>query len=581
MNITTQQARWKHHIILFLVAISIRSTLGYIFLGGIDALQSIKLSKEIFNGDIHAYLPYFPGLSPFFWLGGILLSKTFLPLTFCFKCMQILIDSVMACLIYDVVKKKNIHLAFHAGMLYAISPISIFVNSILGQWGSILLFFLLLAFYLQTFYKDSALKYVIFGFVFALSTLIKPLSLAFLLFFFVPRKKIIQELRHGARVIQGLAILFIIVGISFFVLFKTSNCSLQNVVSITQTHILPIILGIAIIVIPSIFFIMKNLKPRANFWKYIQHQLAALVSFKITLMLSLLIFAFLGYNIVTMLDTILRYLNQGVQLFGLPFTSIFKHPLLNVAIRNRIWIMGIIGFISYRYYTQKIDIFRALLISFAFILGFSGLSAQYLLWPIPFLLIVGWYKLAAAYNLICTSFCLLYYVHPMSNPAVPYQSTAAFAPLKTLSFLSPPHFLTHNFVPFFINALGNYLIPLISLAIAFYGIYTAHKLTIKNKNPSLQEKLIPLKNPYLLFTIGLGATLFALYLIFNTTIPAEQFQLLADTKLMLYDFQRIQGRLVANYAHASPINGVTLFFVLSIVWFVYALIISKKYEDNL
>lgn len=185
--------RW---IIIFLAA-SIRIAIGWIFFGSIDLTVSMNSSIDMLVDGIIVDLPYFPIVPLCIWLGGILGVTTAMPLAFCFKIIPIIFDVCIASLVYDILRHCAPRRAFLVGVLYALSPVSIIITSLHGQWDSMCIFFLLLACYIREYYSEHKKKYILFGVCFAFSFLVKPVALMFFPLLLPPWKGINHSQRKN------------------------------------------------------------------------------------------------------------------------------------------------------------------------------------------------------------------------------------------------------------------------------------------------------------------------------------------------------------------------------------------------
>ncbi len=175
-------SRWRARLLIFLLALSLRVLAGYIFFGSIDLVNSVVFSRMIHQGLV-VPLPYFPVVHLFLWFGGVLNALTPLPLAFCYKVGPIFVDALLAALVYDVAFIRDRRYALSAGLLYACSPIAIYITCLHAQWDAIALFCMLLAFFLRDAFPERRGYQFMFGLVFGLSMLAKPITIFFLLIF--------------------------------------------------------------------------------------------------------------------------------------------------------------------------------------------------------------------------------------------------------------------------------------------------------------------------------------------------------------------------------------------------------------
>ncbi len=377
--------------LVFLTAFLLKVLAGAAFFGSVDLVNSVMNSLTLLAGS-QVHLPYFPTINAFLWFGGIISVNFSVPLALSLKLIPILFDSLMAVLIYDFVRQSEPRLAMRAGLLYALSPLALLITSFQGQWDAIALFFLLLAFGLLEDGVRYSRREALFGALFGISLLIKPIGLPFLLLF--PLRK-----QRGRWLIEWPAIL-----------------------SVAST------LGIAFAV-----------------------------------------FASYGYSILDVLIGILAYSNKGVQTFGLPF-ALLPHWHM------RLWIVLPMAALAVLHHKRKLSAMDAALLFYLCCVATTGLSPQYLLWPLPFLLVTKRLRLAALYTATTTAFLLVYYANPWTS-FFAFENLGVFAPLRSLSWLTPPAALEkREFLPI-VHGLGNWLLPVCAIVVAAVVAKSACKQT--------------------------------------------------------------------------------------------------------
>ena len=196
---------------ILLIALSVRIACGYIFFGSTDLITTIENSQLLIDGT-WITLPYFPAVNALIWFGGVLNAYAPLPLAFCYKLTPILFDSLLAVLIYDIVLRRDEGCALPAGLLYALCPVPIIINCLHMQWDSIALFLLLLGFHIREDCRDSQRQSFLFGCLFGLSVLVKPIGLIFLLVFFkgYPKRSLAFHRRQYIGSLTGLALVVLV-----------------------------------------------------------------------------------------------------------------------------------------------------------------------------------------------------------------------------------------------------------------------------------------------------------------------------------------------------------------------------------
>ena len=452
---------------IFTLAAFVRAVLGYIFYGSIDVSAFIGINAHTLNGTLVQHPPAiwcsFPVIPFYLWFCGLLGINTSLPLAFCFKIVPIFFDALLAVLLYDLMMRIRPAESFKIGMLYALSPVALIITCIHGQWEAVSFFFFLLALYIRTCYVPSYISYFCYGLFFAFSFMLKPFALVLSLLFFVPIPSFKQQLGVWWRYLMWL--LCAIAGVLgvFFLMFKMhKSMSLDVLIS-------PWIVGVKVLLLGVLVGLLLKTKPWSsfslNFKRNLSLQLMAVAGLLSMVIFILLAFTVYGFNVFRMIDKILRYFNNGIQMFGLPYAWPFTIGPCALILKNRFWIMGVLALFAYLYYRCLLDIYYAVLCLSMFIFSVSGLSPQYLFWVIPLLLITGFYRVAALFNIVCTVFFVMYYLNPLTNPDVPYQSMLSFAALKPYAWLMPPEILTRTWSLPWIWLLGNYVIPLLCLSV--------------------------------------------------------------------------------------------------------------------
>jgi len=382
---------WRTRLPIFAGALILRLTAGALFFGSVDTINLITNSIALAQGKTVA-LPYFPTVNALIWLGGVLAAYTPLPFSLCMKLVPILFDSLLAVLIFDLVARTAPRVALRCGVLYALSPVALLIDSFHGQWDSIALFFLLLAFAVRAGESTKGREFL-FGVVFSISLLVKPIALPFLLLF--PRRK-------------------------------------------RETATSP--------------------------W-------AALAGLLFAFSVAFTIYAACGYSMLDMSIGIISYSAKGVQVFGLPFAPVLAK--LSIQSYRLAWVIPAIVTLAVLYHRRRVTATDAMLLFYLFTLATSGLSPQYLLWPIPLLLVSRRLRLAAAYNAIAMLFLLFYYMNPWAS-YFPFENLAMFAPLRGLGWLLPPAaFATRELLPW-VHALGNVVFPACSSIIAWL-VFRSHR----------------------------------------------------------------------------------------------------------
>ncbi|MDP6173017.1 MAG: hypothetical protein QGF09_02485 [Rhodospirillales bacterium] len=309
----------KQRAVIFGASCLLELSLAYIFMGSVDLLNLMEITVNLMDGDGSQFVrvPYLPAMPLFTWAAGSLNVLWDLPAPFAYKIIPIFFDSLLAVLVYDFALRAGNPRAFLAGLLYALCPMAVLIDSFHVQWEGLLIFFLMLAIHIRTFRAPGGTKYVLYGASLAMSVLIKPVSVIFIPFLVGG---------DGARV--------------------------------------------------ALDFLKNNLL-------YAAGGLGVGLIFLITQQI-------LGVDTMARLPIIAGYANKGVTIIGLPFAEPFNEFAF---LKSHIWLIGPVLYLLYFFFRGRINFPDAVLAAFLFILGFSGISTQYLAWPVAlFLATGGWHR---------------------------------------------------------------------------------------------------------------------------------------------------------------------------------------------
>jgi len=166
---------------------------------------------------------------------------------------------------------------------------------------------------------------------------------------------------------------------------------------------------------------------------------------------------------VRMFDHVVRYARGGVTYFGAPFALGIE--------QNRLLVLLPMLVLLPLYAWKKIEREDAILLFYAFTLGTCGLSAQYLVWLVPFILLRGHDRFAALYSLVAGAFLITFYVSPFGGfLGYNFENLAAFAPLRSVAWLTPR--VTNVRVRLeIVRALGDWVIPAICLGFLVWYLW--------------------------------------------------------------------------------------------------------------
>lgn len=564
-------------IMLFFIAAVFRLILGFIFLGGIDLRSYAVLAHATINHSLPTvpFFNYFPLGAFYWWFAGWLHVKTSLPYALSFKIIPIFFDALLAVLIYRMVLQNNKSSAFACGFLYACAPIALIIDCMHGQWEPVFLFFLLLSFYIRDFYADSFKKYIVVGVLFTLSFLIKPLSMIFVPLLIVARPDLWRELQLFKRLLFFMSAVVGAVWVcslsAAFLIIKTRGISLMLLVR--HINCWGGILGFLLAIIVSSFILgYMKVWPRLTkrFKEYLLYHASMIISIIITFCLAVGLFMCMRFDMIALVDTILRCFNQGSQIIGLPFAWPFSsHSWLAVVVKNRIWFVVVLAWITLLYYKGCMKVSRAIFLMLVFILGFTGVSPQYLMWVVPFMLVEEHFFFSAFYNLIVMIALLLYYANPYSNPWATNQNILSFAVLKGFDWLVPPSFFLNAKWITVMRFFSDYGVPLLCGLFFFLGINDL----LPNQKIRQFEQNRPIFNifsfGFLLINMAIGLGILVLMLVTPNNDLVSQFNIIKTVKMQAYDLQ--PGGTLPIYGDFCWFNIVFILFLVALLWSMVAL----------
>jgi hypothetical protein len=465
------------------VAFTTRTIVAYIFYGSVD----IDAFTEIIGCIVHdGPISYgiknwnmLPSISFYLWFAGFLATTTPLLLAVCIKLIPIFCDVALALLLYEIVLVQRASHAFGVGLLYALCPVCIVVNAIHGQWESVFLFPFLVSFYVREYGAPSYTTSVLFGVLFGLSILIKPVGLLFLPFFFTPCPGVARALGRWWQLLKIMGIVGVGSAVGTVTFLVCTKYRLMDVYPFILHYrlTLSVVAFCALIALAGtlVGMIKKIITLPPPFKQYALRHLMAWASFMGVMGGAFLVFTLLKFNILGLLDTCLRYANKGPQGFGLRLVVSSVWPLLGSILENRLVLLLWVAVSAWAYYRQKIDVFDAMVIVFAGIFGFSGLCPHYLIWLVPCALLTGLYGSIGLYGFLATLLYAMYY-NPPQHYDWAFLFRLSFAPLSSYSWLAPHEWLSANNVVLPLMVLvGNWLIPLSCWLMVW-------QVTIKNRH---------------------------------------------------------------------------------------------------
>ena len=251
------------------------------------------------------------------------------------------------------------------------------------------------------------------------------------------------------------------------------------------------LLGIAILSKPVAIIaaglLIPNFRNRTSTNDWIEQCGLILMGFAVTMGLFLAKFALDGTNLRQNLDNVISYAGTpGFTVFG-PAKLWYLHALsvipashsaatqeliANTDFRD-LSIIYVFAIVLYQIFARvPLDKMTAAAAVLLICPAVGGLAPQYLFWPLVFILASGRARAAVAYALSASSLYFLFFLIPGAS-AVKGESSAAYVPLRSLSFLGVPRgaleWFANSPVALDIwNPLANLIVP---IAMCCFGLY--------------------------------------------------------------------------------------------------------------
>lgn len=135
-------ATWRERLGILLLALVPRLLVGALTFGSEDGVASLRNSLATFEGR-WADTPYLPFIEVWIWTAGVVAYHTGIAVMLPYKLLPIAADVLIALLLHDA--ESDPKRGFRNGLLYALSPIAIWISAAHMQWDSLWIYFLLLA----------------------------------------------------------------------------------------------------------------------------------------------------------------------------------------------------------------------------------------------------------------------------------------------------------------------------------------------------------------------------------------------------------------------------------------------------
>jgi hypothetical protein len=404
--------------VVFVCAFALRLLIAAVFLGSCDTLNAISLiPKAASHG--YFYLPYFPVIENIMGSSALVASKLhFVPVALIPKIIPCFADSLIA---VWFLKDNRFDRLFRrrAAWLYVFCPLPLILICIQGQWDSMWVLPMVAAL--------------------AMADLVKNMTAS--------RRRTL--LLIGA--LLGIAILS-----------------------------KPVAIIAAGLLIPS----YRNRQSSSD---WIEECGLMLIGFAATMGLFFAKFALDGTNLHRNLDNVIAYAGTpGFTVFG-PAKLWYLHVLSIIPVASNVasqelmvnadlrdlGIIFVVAIVVYQIFARvPLDKMTAAAAALLICPAVGGLAPQYLFWPLVFILASGRIRAAISYALSASSLYFLFFLIPGAS-AVKGESSAAFLPLRSLSFLGVPRSALEWFAnsPVALdiwNPLANLIVP---IAMCGFGLY--------------------------------------------------------------------------------------------------------------
>lgn len=549
--------RWH----IFGIAFSLRTLIALFYYGScdIDALANTVRYTLSLDLTSQPMWNYFPFISIYMWFAGWLSVFTPLPHALCIKILPIFFDALIALLIADIADRCG-KKGWLFGLVYALNPVSIMVACIHGQWEAVFLFFTLLSFYVRDFFTPTKSSYFAFGALFAYGLLIKPISLMFLPFFFAPLRNVLSELGRWLPLLFALLLSLSALLLTTFLSIKKYDLSLSQ--ALAQFGPVYVLLASVFVFVLCWFtwWLVRRGSPQLK--RYIGLQVSAFGGMATMMFIGLVMFLSVGFDMVKLCDEILRYCNQGVQIFGLPFAVEHVSTALALILKNRIWLMAFVGALAVFYYQGRLQIMSALSATMLAAVAFCGLCPHYLVWPLPFLMFAVSWRVLAWYGGLSSLFLLFYYAYPFANPVVPFQNGLSFSPLFSGKLFFLPAWMMHSCVGDVLNIAGDLIIPILAMTVLWACLFQPKQLVVQTQ----QAWQLILKRWYMISNLMLLVIIGALMIRDGKALMDIPFQAIEVTKRGWYAMQSFGVRNGTFFDGYTFANIIVFASILIFMW---------------
>jgi len=305
---------------------------------------------------------------------------------------------------------------------------------------------------------------------------------------------------------------------------------------------------IAVVLAPLLLLPHSGNNPFSSRTFYVQNLFSVAAGLSV-LAVFLLVFGFLISNLADTFLHIFLYANAGYPVSGLPFQFPFSEF---VFFKSRLWVLIPVLVIAVLYLNRRIGYLESAVAIFLLLIAFSGYAPQYLLWALPFLIVLGHLKVAVIYTSLSTVFLVLFYMNPEASLKA-NEHMGTFASLKSWAWLMPPKYLSLPTLLPVVQGLGNLCLPLAALLGGVFILREAMSRNLSNKTISLDSSASPAS---MRIVVAFTIVLFLLFYVLRMTgVPAEFGEAMADG-VRGYHVVQIDRYFVSQFESGSFFNIV-------------------------
>jgi hypothetical protein len=403
---------------VFLVSLIVRLVVAAVFLGSVDTINSLSY-MPVAASHGYFYLPYFPIVENVLGSSALLMNHLrFLPIGLFPKLLPCVADSLLSVWLLRY-DRFDVRFRRRAAWIYAFCPLTIILVCIEGQWDSLWILPMVAAIALSMQSRNDSSK------------------------------------RYRTCFIIGL-------------LFGVALLSK------------PVALVIAGLLIP-------NVHSRSSLTSWLKEVFVIATGAVLTVAAFFAVFASQGIDLRHNLKNVISYGGSpGYIVFGPARLSIFSflNQLKYTAASDfrLLALFYVVAIVLYQVFSKTpIDAMAAAAMLLLVAPAVGGLAAQYLVWPLAFIIAAGRLRLAVVYSAATSLFLLMFFLIPASS-IKSGENVGAFLPLRSLRFLGVPSSALHwaattSFASDVWLPILNLYVPIALCALALYLLTSKWRFT--------------------------------------------------------------------------------------------------------